>query len=711
MNPDWNEEQIASQFQTAGDIMSLHLPRDYDQVPIWIDSEKTVPASLMKFSKRKEKPDNFGGYVSDSLLNNFRLYVLDEVKELRALCSGPKDSRKIHEIFERTHDLWTSVREAKNFFKHEVSEYEKLFESQFNSLVGKSTSEVELSYLENIIKLLKVDAINFVNTYFKSKGYAYITYATRKEAERAIVFSAFFDQGTKDIVSVFDRNIPPHFYSLKPLCEAFFKELYRDKERIGTSVEKAEALMKHHELKFETKIQKQLPYQLYYFGEDQEVDPVVSKKVYDYEEKQNVELAVRNMDNSAGKRREKIIENPETYKRTEIISSDDEFFAIPEETKDNFDWGLGRLNDKRFQITKKLKENYLLSEADLPLHNEAIQKVNQIPEEAGPRQIPPKQLWPKITDKYEVQERIMEVEEFFHEALPSELKENPEFLSLKRIGDQKEPRYFFKPQFNYKKVPQTKELTEEERRKKQIEKDLRAFVTGLKKAPIKSQKEPEADFDSNNELEEFSLLGKKLAYFTDSELEAEFTQELENDPKIAALNKIENPVEYFEKQNEMNQSATTDLLSKTNQSYTKTYEYEGDVEAHVAEIKSKFPEVKADWEVDEEGRKFVILCYKKEFKYNFTEIEKLYRKYEGKIDPEIMEPEDQEIIRKIEGTRFNPEEFCSEMLTQMAEKYMQEEQEKTWNLEDLEKYGPLHQLINKTQEELERNKVTKSFRF
>jgi len=74
-----------------------------------------------------------------------------------------------------------------------------------------------------------------------------------------------------------------------------------------------------------------------------------------------------------------------------------------------------------------------------------------------PRLTPPTTLWANQTEKEEFGIRIMDLEKFFHDAIPSIVKNNPELLSKARFSDYPEIRYVYKPKFNYATQPIPKE--------------------------------------------------------------------------------------------------------------------------------------------------------------------------------------------------------------------------------------------------------------
>lgn len=105
LSPFMTEEQLYEAFSPVGDIMGMHLPRDYDTPPQFGNFDMILPKALQKFHLRKEISSDQSGYTTRSALNDIRVYIKSEIADIKFRLETRLSSNEIKGIFEDLYDL------------------------------------------------------------------------------------------------------------------------------------------------------------------------------------------------------------------------------------------------------------------------------------------------------------------------------------------------------------------------------------------------------------------------------------------------------------------------------------------------------------------------------------------------------------------------------------------------------------------------------
>ncbi|CAG9335516.1 unnamed protein product [Blepharisma stoltei] len=691
LNPLMNEEEIYKMFSQVGDIMGMHLPRDYNTPPMMIDGGINIPESLKKFHLRTEKETDFSGYTSRHTLNDVRVYIKDEISNLQYRLGEENISEEVKAVFEDMYDLWDYVRAVKDSLHTNASSMEKEIEEKFNNLLGKKASASLRNELLDILMMMKLDSKQFIDYWFITRGYVHITYATRKQAERAIYFGAVGRPEGRNLEVAFDRGVPGYFYCDKLVGEAFFQEFAKKKDTDRKEYQRVYISQEHHETAFKDIFYKKLAQQTHYYGSDEERDPVLQKIVDSYEDSNEIREAIDHIyPYGANERQEKKKFNSPV---TDLASSDDEILKLPEETEHFEDENRGRLNDPNHPYTKRLMDKYLIDSRSLPKTTDEINMMRTSPDFFSPRKIPPKSVWANLSEKEEFGTRMVDIEQFFHEAIPSELKLSPELLTKARFSDYPEVRYVYKRPFNYSDMPAPK-ISSDSAGRSAVKEEMMSFIRSLTsdKATTEEAPQPRNLFGK----EETNLFNKEtckqLSIHTDSDEEEKFQAWVKTN--VVHDTNTKN-IRVQIKQNYMEiEGFLAEIAAKSDMAYTKQYIYEGDdVEEHIKDVKEKFPSLDVTYAKDKFDQNIVLLRYEKKFKLNLDEIEKMHRKYfqQAKNNPDELEidEEDEELVQKLNNLEMNTVDICNDLMSQIYEKACREHMASQYNMEDLEKWGSI----------------------
>lgn len=535
-----------------------------------------------------------------------------------------------------------------------------------------------------------------------------MTFPTRKEAERAIALSGAIRIEGNHVEVAFDRGIPGYFYCDKLIGEAFFTELAQIKPDQGFTKLKQNIILKHHEENFKNYFFKHLSNLSYFYGSDEEADPLVKDILDSYEENSEFRESIANQQQYGFERRDQKLRN-RNYSPKEILSSDDEFLVLKEEVEVKEKLDRGRLSNPNHPLTQRLVDKYFLSPKQLPSNAQEVEEMFEGHEKFTPRQVPPKTLWANLAEKDEIGSKIIELEKFFFDAIPSEVKQNQELLSKARFSDYPEIRYVYKPRFNYSDIPTPKDKSKDIKReavKREMLQNLRDWYQN--KPSEESKLPPRMLFgEEENMLLELKK-SQEIFTHTDSDEEAlaqatiKANVDTDKDPEDIITNMRNSFAEV--------EGFLSEIAAKSDVQYTKSYVYDNkDIEDHIKAITSQYPTLKVTHSKNKFDQNVVLISYAKTFKVNLADVERMYDKYFNQVqnNPNLeeleIEEEDLETINKLDSLDFSFEEIHEDMLTQMAEKHVQKYMADDTNLEDVKKWGAI---VETLREDLERKHDT-----
>lgn len=641
LDPFWNESHLIEMIKPLGDIMGLYLPRDYDfpynLEGVGVEIAKNLPEKWMHFRQfQGEEDENWAPTVrAEKFLTKAYDYFHSEAEELEKACKEPWEEANLIQRVGEIADLWGFVRGVKEEIAHRPDSAESLLDDKVNELLRKP----EQAKAYEVLLLVKTHGYAFLNSYFQNRGYAYVTFATRQQAERAIACSTVLASENNPVSVTFHRNEPGYFFNAGKISEAIIEAIqtHANKGRMYEE-EKEASILARAVMPMEVMIKK-LRAEKEFLGEIGEADPVVEGKETTYDSA--LETAA-NVEDIRYKKR------PDYSKkaRSDIMSSDEEYFD------DEVEQDRGRVDaatavKARVSALEKIYPTEKYAVCELP--------VEERKQESGKAE--------------EVEKQVKEVQRFFNEAVPSVYKDHPHLLKQERFGDHPQVRYVCSEPFDYSTTPAPKAFSDPAEKRKYARSQIRNFVLTLQLGSTSSQEIAEkAPIDSQDKPEEEDILKcpENYAKCTDSDDDKALATAIQTDPafiKMAASEALEssNPEEVHM------------FLTQTALSASKKIHYTGDdLEAYIEDLKVQYPHFLFTMEKTEQNEAYIIATFTKKHYFDAKQVKYLAEKYEsqmlktGTSELEI-DPKDKHIFEKLEALKdIDLEALAIDMVEQYA---------------------------------------------
>jgi hypothetical protein len=639
LDPFWNESHVIEMMKPLGDIMGLYLPRDYDYPHalegVGVNIAKNLPEKWMHFRAIDE--DELDGNLPTARAEKFLTKAYDyfnhEIEVLEKALKEPLDKDNLPEKVGEMADLWGFLRGVKDEIAHKPDSAESLMDDRVNEVLKKP----DQANAYEVLLLIRTHGYGFLNSYFQNRGYAYITFATRQQAERAIACSSILGSENNPVSLVFHRNEPGYFFNAGKISEAILEAIqtHADKGRMYEEEKEAglltKAVMPMEVLVKKMRAEKQL------LGETEDADPVVEGIDGNYESALEKKAEIEKIHYERP-------ENPWKSPRKDLMSSDEEYFddvPVPDQ---------GRIDAStavkaRASALEKIYPTEKYAVCELPVREVKEEKVNQ----------------------EEVERQVKEVQRFFNEAVPSVYKDHPHLLKQERFSDHPQVRYVCSEPFDYSSTPAPKAFSDPAEKRKYIRSQIRNFVLTLQLGyPVDKEAENvQEDSQEKPEEEVIHKTPEKYAKFTDSDDEKAFDVAMRTDPRMLKLQKAQ-------EMESSNPEEVHMLLGQTDLSASKKIHYTGDdLDAYIEELKVQYPHFHFTTEKTEQNETYIIATFTKKHLFDGKEIKYLAEKYEsqmlsGAADLNI-DPKDKHIFEKLESLKdFDLETAAVDLVEQYA---------------------------------------------
>jgi hypothetical protein len=676
--------------------MKIHLPRDYEIPPIIENSDYFYKKifGLQEISLADVTPI---GLTGSNFLTDVRKHFDTEIECLHQVLECEDNNSKF--CFNYLYSIWTQLRNFKDIMALIPSDIEKEINSNINSLIGQNSTNRIKVFLAELLEKIKKDFRETINYFFFNKGYAYITFATRTQAERAILLASHLEIDDKTLQGYFDRNFPEYFYHDRLIQEAYTRES-RKLNHYDELSGKTEITLNHHLDKFKTKVLTYMALKSEYLGSDDGGDPIINRTARTEEESKDIIAKIEGIDDYGGQKRESAIKKAYNYFPHHIFSSTDDY--LEDDLDDNrLHSTRGRLYDKKFDYTKKLMKSYILNPDEVPVRKEDINSLVIFPEVEFPKELPPVKLWASTKDKLKAKQKIISYSEFFHEPIPEEIASNPSLLVKEQYGDFPNIRYRYELPYDYLKPPKDdlevnkhklymKKLREKIRnitKKEEIQKfDGKVIEIGEEETYIYENSE-NIRITTDSDEEQYLLNSVKKA---NSEQEEEDEKEKGNKKKQKYLNKIFEIIE-------------PELDANIETPHYTQFVYEGDdIEKYVEELNA-VPYTKAWHGTNQYGEKIVQVALVVKNAIKLEDAQYIYDKY-GKeflsgVEEIEIDEEDKEKMEQFLNVKITPKELLRQLIAQDTEKKMNKNADKSMDLDIIKKFGLF---ANSYREALER---------
>jgi len=621
IDPFWNESHLIEMMKPLGDIMGLYMPRDYD-FPynfegVGVEIAKHLPEKSMNFRQIDEDEvfDRYPATVrADKFLTRAYDYFHSEAEFLEKACKEPLEEADLLGRVGEVADLWGFVRGVKDEIAHRSDSAESEVDDRVNDLLRKP----EQAKAYEVLLLVKTHGYSFLNSYFQNRGYAYVTFATRQQAERAIACSSVLGSENNSISIVFHRNEPGYFFNAGKISEAILDAIqtHANKGRMYEE-EKESSILARAVMPMEVMVKK-LRAEKEFLGEIGEADPVVEGKETNYESALETRANIDEIRYSRPPRSDKIA-------HADIMSSDEEYFDDENEPDK------GRIDASTAAKAK----------------NRALEKIYPT-EKYAVCALPVLERTEAQVDVAEVEKQVKEVQKFFNEAIPSVYKEHPHLLKKERFGDHPQVRYVCSEPFDYSSTPAPKAFSDPAEKRKYVRSQIRHFVLTLQLGSTSNQQAEKAIIDSQEQPEEEDILKspENYAKFTDSDDEKALATAIQTDPAFVKLNQAT-------ELESTNAEEVHMFLTQTAISASKKIHYTGDdLEAYIEELKAQYPHFLFTMEKTEQNEAYIVATYTKKHLFDAKQVKYLAEKYESQMlkgNSELdIDPKDKHIFEKLD---------------------------------------------------------------
>lgn len=633
----WTKDKIYSIFSTVGNIMDLELPFDYDFPIQFPDGEN----ALKKIMDQEPIDMSFITPIGNCQLNlitDFRKHVMSEFECLDLLLQT--NHKNPIQILEELAILYEKIRRFKNFIGLAPNDNEE----KINMFFSESKIKPDIVKLKNMIE---EDFHESINKFFYIKGYAKITYATRKQAERAICLSEILKDEIKGISGFFDRNLPDYLYTASLLAEAKLRESFKVKS-IAEGIEDVDKKMKYHAKIFDAIIRKYIRQRDESIGFDNSNEVDVIDQDEDIEAKVEAKSII---DEISYKSSEDDIKGLVVGTRVSISDSDDDF-SYDIEKSDISPPGTGRIYNKKMFFKKQIMRNYMLSLRERPIKSDDTSDMISIPEVEHPRDLPPVRVWSSAKDKIQAKEKLINYEQLFQSKIPQAVLDSPMILVKEKHIDFPNIRFAYYPDFDYLKTP-NEDFSKDNR--KSVLHILRCKIRAIASGNIQNFN-PDDLIEKN---EEIKILHEKPNFHMFSD---EDEQGMNNEKY--GENQKSNMGDFGRNLNDI-------LIPEKYLMMTKKFKYDGgDVEEYVGKL-NQIQGMEAEYSQNKAGETIVYVVCKPKYNIDVEEVKMLYRKYGSEIisgNEEIeIDEEDQDRFQKLMGLGVDLRELFEDIKLFMQE--------------------------------------------
>ncbi|OMJ94788.1 hypothetical protein SteCoe_1968 [Stentor coeruleus] len=626
----WNKDKIYSIFSTVGSIMNLELPFDYDFPLQFPDGE-----NILKKIIDQESIDMSiilpTGNRQLNLFIDFRKHVITEFECLDLLLQT-KHENPI-QIIKELVILYKKICKFKDLTGLAPSDKEE----KINITFSKTKTKTEIIKLKNMIE---EDFNDSINEFFYIKGYAKITYATRKQAERSIILSEILKDEIKGISSFFDRNIPDYLYTTSLLAEAKLRENYKVKSLVEgiTDVDKK---MKYHKKIFDVIIKNYI----------RQRDESIGFELNTDDKNDNIEIEGENIIKEISYKSSEDEENSLVFiDRVKGSDSDDDYNFDIEKIEINPP-GTGRVYNKKMFFKKQMMKNYMISLRERHIINDDTNDMISIPEVEHPRDLPSVHVWSSNKDKIQAKQKLVSYGQLFKSQIPQTVLDNPMILIKEKHIDFPHIRFAYIPEFDYFKTPY-----------EDFNKDIKKNHMHALRFKIRDIKSFSPD-DLIDKNEEIKILNEKKNFnmFSDED-EDQQGKDIEN----------YNEKEMGNRESFGTGKNTNEVLIPENYLVkTKKFKYDGeDVGEYVKKL-NQIQGMEAEYSKNEAGETIVYVVCKPKYDIDVEELKMLYKKYGNEIasgNEEIeIDEEDQDGFRRLMDLGIDLRELFEEIKLFMQE--------------------------------------------
>lgn len=683
----WTIADIHKTYSKIGNVMHISMPLDYERGPI-IEADQELFDEIMGPQNLRLSDVDMTG--PPNVFQDFRRYVLKEITRLKFVI--PCKINNSAQIFSDICGLWQKILKFKDCLTLEETAAEQKLSNDLNSLINTETNFKLKPRLENILSKLEVEFNTMIDQFFPHKGYARVQFATREQAERAILMSTTVFYEYYDVQAVFDRDLPGFYYSSLYIAQARLQNFHKYSISLDRKKE-LEVKINHHFTNLVTHLTKKIERPTI-LNDSNYADPLISHLARSKGEAKDIISKIEGISNYGTKKREDKLFKKFKHPNTLLFSSDDEYFV--EKKPENNTPAFEQINDTRQDYTRKLANEFLMFPEKIPTRKEDVSLLHIVPEMEFPREFPPVKMWTEPGERTKAYENLLNYEQFFHETVPKDLKSDLNKLHKEKFGDFPNFRYVYDPEHEHQRTK-----VEDKNKRREMLAKIREKISNI------NQETPEINPQLNYvELgsEEYTILTskKEMRINTDSE---------EEEMKLAEIKKHEGEDIYdkivsFKNKMESIQRFNTELNGiDIDDSITKSFRYEGkDVEAYVKELNQK-KNYQADYRYNDFKEPIVHVTCTREKDINFEQVSNFVKKYDkvfSKYSEEVeIDEEDLPLMEKIKSFENEPNEIFIQLLNDAVKKKYTESFNEYTSTEPIYKYGQMTPMVQDEEEKEE----------